>query len=101
MDAKYQIIYIFCGFAYQTSDEVCIRQPPCNIIGLWHGVFKPVGGRNNGVVGIEKGKAQACKTKDTDTDKLAPSNASASASGGRDGMVSGVHVGGLLILSIC
>ena len=65
-DAKYQIIYIFiylCGFAYQTSDEVCIRQSSCNIIALRHGVSKPVGGRNKGVIGIEKGKAQACKTK--------------------------------------
>ena len=93
MDAKYQIIYIFiylCGVAYQTSDEVCIRQSPCNIIALRHGVFKPIGGRNKGVVGIEKGKAQACKTKDSDTNKLASSD----ASGGRDGVVvSGGHGG--------
>ena len=87
------IIYIFiylCGCAYQTSDEVCIRQSPCNIIALRHGVSKPVGGRNNGVVGIEKGKAQACKTKDSNTDELASSDASR----GRDGVVvSGGHGG--------
>ena len=86
-----RINYVVFSCAYQTSDEVCFRQSSCNIIALRYGVFKPVGGRNNGVVGIEKGKAQACKTKDSDTNKLV---ASSDASGGRDGVVvSGGHGG--------
>ena len=78
---------------YHTSNKVCIRQSPRNVIALGHRVFKPIGGRNNGVVGIEKGKAQTCKTEDSDADKLASSD----ASGGRGGGGIGSHGGGLLI----
>ena len=76
-------------------DEVCIRQSPRNVIALRHRIFKPIGGRNNGVVGIEKGKAQTCKTEDSYADKLAASDASGGCVGqGRGGIGSG---GGLLI----
>jgi hypothetical protein len=63
---------------------------------LRHGVFKPIGGRNDCVVGIEQGKAQTCKTEDSDADKLASSDATTSSGCGRGGI--GSHGGGLLIL---